>query len=165
MPSPSARDVNKIVNIDGIRYIRGLRPLTCLIIACAFCASALACDSDAECGPGGTCIKREKRARGVCYGGRGNAQTDATPADQTPERNRALPQAMAPESNSQSGDAPIFGEEGYVEPSASPGIIDRLELPERTSGACITSTDCAGGQECVYRDPMLGHGTCEMPPN
>lgn len=29
----------------------------------------LACDSDTDCGAGGTCIKREKRARGVCYGG------------------------------------------------------------------------------------------------
>lgn len=46
-------------------------------IAAAVLAAALvvsphaliACDVDSDCGAGGTCIKREKRARGVCYGG------------------------------------------------------------------------------------------------
>jgi hypothetical protein len=28
-----------------------------------------ACEIDSDCGAGGTCIKREKRAGGVCYGG------------------------------------------------------------------------------------------------
>lgn len=36
-----------------------------------------ACDVDADCGAGGTCIKREKRARGVCYGGNLSASPDA----------------------------------------------------------------------------------------
>ena len=130
-----------------------------------FAPPTFACDSDAECGPGGTCIKREKRARGVCYGGRAAAPA-ATPepgpnpsADNVPSNSVAAPQVLSP-----SGDAPIFGEEGYVEPPASSSVIDRLGLPERTVGACITSTDCAGGLECIYRDPMLGHGTCEAPP-
>ncbi|MGR9089045.1 MAG: hypothetical protein ACU85U_00530 [Gammaproteobacteria bacterium] len=39
-----------------------------------------ACDVDADCGAGGTCIKREKRARGVCYGGNFNETREtATP--------------------------------------------------------------------------------------
>mgnify|MGYP003679851761 FL=1 len=37
-----------------------------------------ACDVDADCGAGGTCIKREKRARGVCYGGNPAAPPEAT---------------------------------------------------------------------------------------
>jgi hypothetical protein len=41
---------------------------------------AHACDVDADCGAGGTCIKREKRARGVCYGGNPGASPEtATP--------------------------------------------------------------------------------------
>lgn len=39
-----------------------------LAVLLALPAPVLACDVDADCGPGGTCIKREKRARGVCYG-------------------------------------------------------------------------------------------------
>ena len=41
-------------------------------------AAAWACASDADCGTGGSCIKREKRASGVCYGG-----TRAAPAAET----------------------------------------------------------------------------------
>ena len=43
-----------------------------IIIAIALSTLAVpasACDVDSDCGAGGTCIKREKRARGVCYGG------------------------------------------------------------------------------------------------
>ncbi|MGR8947013.1 MAG: hypothetical protein ACU84Q_03140 [Gammaproteobacteria bacterium] len=140
-------------------YLAFLAALGALIVS----PLSYACDTDAECGPGGICIKREKRARGVCYGG-GQSEpsetapgtTDSNPVISTPPVNPASP--------SPSGDAPVFGEEGYVEPSAPPRMIDQLDLPERSSGACITSTDCAGGQECIYRDPMLGHGTCEAPP-
>ncbi len=52
-------------------------------------ASALACDVDADCGVGGTCIKREKRARGVCYGGRPAASPEAA----APSVNRIDPLA------------------------------------------------------------------------
>ena len=31
------------------------------------CPDVSACDADSDCGVGGICIKREKRARGVCY--------------------------------------------------------------------------------------------------
>ncbi len=44
--------------------------------------TVMACDVDSDCGPGGTCIKREKRARGVCYGGdlSGEATSPEPPA-------------------------------------------------------------------------------------
>ena len=128
-------------------------------------APVYACDNDADCGPGGTCIKREKRARGVCYGGRSAAPTEQVPAEQSTPPAATPPLSTTPPANSPSGDAPVFGEEGYVEPTTQPRVIDRLDLPGRNAGACITSTDCAGGQECIYRDPMLGHGSCELPPN
>ena len=124
-----------------------------------------ACDSDADCGVGGTCIKREKRGRGVCYGGRGSLpETSELKQRPDPNNESATPTNDGP-ALSPSGDAPIFGEEGYVEPTASPKIIDRLDISGGDQGACITSTDCAGGLECIYRDPMLGHGSCEQPPN
>lgn len=45
--------------------------------------AAHACDIDDDCGAGGTCIKREKRARGVCYGGgaAGSPETTQAPAN------------------------------------------------------------------------------------
>lgn len=51
-----------------------------------YCPSTAACDSDADCGQGGTCIKREKRARGVCYGGNFDSasEQDAVPATPPP---------------------------------------------------------------------------------
>ena len=39
-----------------------------------------ACDVDSDCGSEGTCIKREKRARGVCYGGDFSNDKPAAPA-------------------------------------------------------------------------------------
>ena len=166
MPPAHARDENKIVKMSPMRFRHHIYPLICLFIASGFFSTVLACDIDSDCGAGGTCIKREKRARGVCYGGLDNTHTDTTPRKENRDLQTAQPQAISPPAKKpDDGDAPIFGEEGYSEPSTNPRIIDRLDLPERTSGACITSTDCAGGQECIYRDPMLGHGTCEQPPN
>ena len=146
------RKISRLLLATGICVLLSINPVL------------FACDSDAECGPGGTCIKREKRARGVCYGGVGNP-TAAEKSQVSPGKaviSSPVEQPMNPPLN---GDAPVFGEEGYVEPSAPPRLIDRLDVPTRTSGSCISNTDCTGGQECVYRDPMLGHGSCELPPN
>lgn len=125
-----------------------------------------ACDTDAECGAGGTCIKREKRGRGVCYGGNLGADPQAatTPPNVTSSPSANPGQLQVDNKQSTNSDAPIYGEEGYVEPNAKPRMIDRLDIQEPTNNACVTSTDCSGGQQCVYRDPMLGHGLCETPP-
>ena len=126
-----------------------------------------ACDIDAECGIGGTCIKREKRARGVCYGGQQKPIAENLEGiERSPRPAPARPEENPHSAFQTNDDLPIYGEEGYVEPEpiAASRIIDRLDVPERTESTCVTSTDCAGGQECVYRDPMLGHGECEAPP-
>lgn len=55
------------------------RLLATMLLALALTGGeTLACDIDADCGAGGTCIKREKRARGVCYGGDRAASPEAT---------------------------------------------------------------------------------------
>ena len=62
-----------------------------VVLALALVAGGVyACDVDADCGAGGTCIKREKRARGVCYGGDLNATEEAA----TPPVNVVDPLSM-----------------------------------------------------------------------
>ena len=62
-----------------------LKLLSCVVFVVFVLASGntYACDVDADCGAGGTCIKREKRARGVCYGGNPAAapEANAPPVD------------------------------------------------------------------------------------
>lgn len=53
--------------------------VTLALLALALASGGVnACDVDADCGAGGTCIKREKRARGVCYGGNPDEPGHAT---------------------------------------------------------------------------------------
>ena len=47
-----------------------------------------ACEMDGDCGPGGLCIKREKRARGVCYGG-DVSKKDVSKKDDVPPSNQS----------------------------------------------------------------------------
>ncbi len=57
-----------------------------IVLALVFAGVSMplpACDTDADCGPGGTCIKREKRARGVCYGGNADAESAPPAPDAT----------------------------------------------------------------------------------
>ncbi len=103
-----------------------------------------ACDSDSECGVGGTCIKRERRARGVCYGGDlSKSETPAAPVA-TPDA------AFAPPS----GPAPEFGA-----PMPGIGLFDPLANPtERPANACVVTQECPAGMDCVVTGP--GWGTC-----
>ena len=48
-----------------------------LLTSVLLIADLYACDVDSDCGPGGICIKREKRASGVCYGGRVSKKAEA----------------------------------------------------------------------------------------
>ncbi len=50
-----------------------------LLAGIFFPVSGFACDVDKDCGESGKCIKREKRARGVCYGGNTNEENAAAP--------------------------------------------------------------------------------------
>lgn len=58
-------------------------PLLLILLLAALATGAHACDVDSDCGAGGTCIKREKRARGVCYGGNPDQQAESAPAQPT----------------------------------------------------------------------------------
>lgn len=112
--------------------------LTAAIIVFAMslvAAPVPACDSDADCGPGATCIKREKRAGGVCYGARTEVEA--------PE----LPDAAAP-----GQPAAVEGElrERATHWLGDPETLIRENLPGRElGGTCMVTQDCAPGFECV----------------
>jgi hypothetical protein len=135
-----------------------LRPLlimTCVLASLLAPVQLFACDIDSDCGAGGTCIKREKRGRGVCYGG--DYSRSDNPDTQTPERSdpsrfdNANPQA------SEHGDTPTFGHPDGLVPQH--GMFNSLINPgERSDGACIVTQECPAGMECVIAGP--GGGRC-----
>ena len=97
-----------------------------------------ACDSDADCGAGGTCIKREKRASGVCYGG-----------------SRSAP-ARASNPAADSGDdvtlKPVTGQrrENAKAWLGDPDQIIKDNLPgKEVGGSCMVTQDCPAGFDCV----------------
>ena len=97
-----------------------------------------ACDSDADCRVGGTCIKREKRARGVCYGGapRGGASTEAAPAQPTVELQTK----------------PVTGERREHAKAwlGDPEQMIKDNLPgKEVGGICMVTQDCPSGFDCV----------------
>jgi len=112
------------------------RPLLGIILAanCGLIHHAYACDTDADCGVGGTCIKRERRASGVCYGGDRSAA--ATPDDAN--------QPLAP--------LPVEGERRARAKAwlGDPEQLLQEHLPGKEVGAtCIVTQDCPSGFECV----------------
>ncbi|MGE0484608.1 MAG: hypothetical protein AB7Q81_10750 [Gammaproteobacteria bacterium] len=110
--------------------------LVAAVTALLLCAPlAQACDSDADCGPGGTCIKREKRASGVCYGRAGDAPSD--PA-------AAVGGAVAPR--------PVTGERRERAKAwlGDPDALIEQQLPgHEQAGTCMVTQDCPAGFECV----------------
>jgi len=98
-----------------------------------------ACDTDADCGVGGTCIKREKRASGVCYGG-----------------SRTAPAAAAPHAADDSGDdvtlKPVTGQrrENAKAWLGDPDQMIKDNLPgKEVGGTCMVTQDCPVGFDCV----------------
>ena len=111
-----------------------------LLGLCVASPHTLACDTDADCGMGGTCIKREKRASGVCYGGRRDAVEPAAPA---------APQ-MAP-TPSYSGRYSNEDRQKLMEFMGDPDQLIRDQLPGReVGGSCTINTDCSAGFDCVH---------------
>jgi hypothetical protein len=93
-----------------------------------------ACDNDADCGPGATCIKREKRAGGVCYGGRADAEAPVEAA--------VIPGVPAP----------VEGElrERATHWLGDPEALIRENLPDsELGGTCMVTQDCPAGFDCV----------------
>ena len=96
--------------------------------------SVVACDTDADCDAGGTCIKREKRARGVCYGERCGA---------TEPELRPVP--------SSAGHMPDHQRERMIEFMGDPEQLLKQHLPGREAGEkCLVSQDCPADFDCVY---------------
>ena len=103
--------------------------LSLLVTCLALGLPAAACDVDADCGPGATCIKREKRASGVCYGG---SITEPPAAPVEPRR--------------PTGERRERAEAWLGDPEAT----IRENLPgHETGGACMVTRDCPEGFECV----------------
>lgn len=113
--------------------------ITAILVAILTPSQLLACDVDSECGAGGTCIKREKRARGVCYGG---------------DLSRSETPAAAPTP------APAFAAPGPALGAPGPmGLFDPLANPtERPANACVVTQECPAGMDCVITGP--GWGSC-----
>ncbi len=101
-----------------------------------------ACDGDADCGAGGTCIKREKRASGVCYGGSRSAPAAAeAPLDEaTSEETIDVPIK------------PVTGErrENAKAWLGDPDQMIKDNLPgKEVGGTCMVTQDCPAGFDCV----------------
>ena len=115
--------------------VRAALPRLLPLLLLMLCAPpAPACDSDADCGVGGTCIKREKRASGVCYGGHGGAPAgDSAPAEEVPSK----PLSAERRRNAEHW----FGD---------PEEALHEQLPGKVVGAvCTVTQDCPAGFECV----------------
>jgi hypothetical protein len=128
------------------------RPWRCLsrmvlALLLALPIASRACDSDADCGAGGTCIKREKRASGVCYGGSRAAPAAAEPAAAEP---------AATDSANDNGDdvklKPVTGQrrENAKAWLGDPDQLLKDNLPgKEVKGTCMVTQDCPAGFECV----------------
>ncbi|MCC6706734.1 MAG: hypothetical protein IT492_04140 [Gammaproteobacteria bacterium] len=113
----------------------------CAVLLLSTPLVSLACDTDADCGTGGTCIKREKRARGVCYGGSRSAPR-ADPAEE-----QAAPD-IAPDVPLQ----PVTGQrrENAKAWLGDPDQMIKENLPgKEVGGACMVTADCPAGFDCV----------------
>ena len=115
----------------------------------------LACDRDSDCGAGGTCIKREKRGRGVCYGG--DYSRSDKPDAPAPGRHDTSHFDNTDTQASSNGDMPHYDHPDGIVPQH--GMFNSLINPgERPEGACIVTQECPAGMECVIASP--GGGRC-----
>ena len=108
------------------------------IVLLALTVPSAACDNDADCGVAGTCIKREKRARGVCYGGapRGAASDEPAPAQ---------PPVDTP-SKAVTGERRERAKQWLGDPEQM--IKDNLPGKE-VGSVCMVTQDCPAGFDCV----------------
>ena len=121
-----------IVTSAALGVVRGRLILQTLgLIVTLACPAAFACEVDADCPGGGTCIKREKRASGVCYG-----------------RSNELPQAPA----AAVVPRPVEGvrRERATEFLGDPEQNIKDHFPGKEVGAaCMVDQDCPAGLLCV----------------
>lgn len=118
-------------------HIERLAAAIMVLTLLLFNAAVWACTTDADCGAGGTCIKREKRAGGVCYGGARAAAPAAAAASD----------AMV--------DVPIKPVTGERRENAKAWLGDpdqmlKEHLPgKEVGGTCMVTQDCPSGFDCV----------------
>ena len=94
-----------------------------LIILILPVTSTIACDQDEDCGVG-VCIKREKRAQGICYGLEPNQK----------QKNKL--------------ESPREKAIGLM---GDPNKMLKEHFPGKKIGKiCIVTTDCNKGQDCVH---------------
>ena len=99
---------------------------------------SMACDADADCGVGGACIKREKRASGVCYGG---ARRSAPSKAETPVQSVVEMPTQ-----------PVTGERREHAKAwlGDPEQMIKDNLPgKEVGGLCMVTQDCPRGVDCV----------------
>ena len=123
---------------DSLRRIAGRHLRWLMLLAALSPWLCQACDSDADCGVGGTCIKREKRASGVCYGG-----------------SRTTPAAEAQDATAPQVDVPMQPVTGQRRENAKAWLGDpdqllKENLPgKEVGGTCMVTQDCPAGFDCV----------------
>ena len=123
----------------GLKNMLSSALLTLLsIVLLALPMPGAACDNDADCGVAGICIKREKRARGVCYGGapRGAVSDDPAPAQ---------PPVDTP-SKAVTGERRERAKQWLGDPEQ----MIKDNLPGKEVGSiCMVTQDCPTGFDCV----------------
>ena len=133
---PSAMTARSKLRYDDPVMRRILNHTLVLLVLSLLAASpsSVACDTDADCDVGGTCIKREKRARGVCYGEtRDAAEPKLRPAP------------------SYGGHTPDEQREMMIEFMGDPDQLLEQHLPGREIGEkCLVNQDCPASFDCVY---------------
>ncbi len=135
--------------------LRSLLIIACVLAALFAPVELLACEIDSDCGAGGTCIKREKRGRGVCYGG--DYSRSDKPDAQAPARNDTSRFDNAGAQTSGREDLPAYDHPDGLIPQQ--GMFNPLVNPgERPKGACIVTQECPAGMDCVIAGP--GGGRC-----
>ncbi len=120
------------------RWTKRRRWSLALALLLALPLVSLACDRDADCGAGGTCIKREKRASGVCYGGSRSAP--ATTGEPAADRGEDV--AIKPVTGQRRENAKAW--------LGDPDQMIKDNLPgKEVGGTCMVTQDCAAGFDCV----------------
>ncbi len=123
-------------NLEGIGVNKII--ITCVLAALLSPGQLLACDRDSDCGAGGTCIKREKRGRGVCYGG--DYSRSDKPDAQAPSRSDTSRFDHSDTQASGNGGMPHYADPDGIVPQH--GMFNSLVNPgERPEGACIVTQE------------------------
>ena len=108
------------------------------LLLLSFAAMSAACDTDADCGAGATCIQRAKGAIGVCYGSAARPVSSDEQAADEPGVDASV--------------KPLTGERREIAKQwlGDPEQMIKDNLPDKeVGGNCIVTQDCPAGFDCV----------------